>query len=178
MLYFISPTTILTFAVATLLVCAGNAGAGQPALPGMPATAAFSDRNYTRMPIKKGGSGVVVSYQLQGIPEIGKPLLVNIRMFSTADAQVTVRADDGLQLQSPQFVMQSTAGIAGEHQLTVVPAAIGRFYVHVMSTANGRTSASAIAVQVGADKDMPQAKPSGAIKIMPNGERVISMPAQ
>ena len=155
-----------------------NASAGPFLLTANPAAAPLTDKSFKRLPMKKGGSGVELAYQLQGTPEIGKPLVIKITMHSTGDAQVVVRADDGLQLQSSGPVMQSTAGIAAEHQLTVVPTARGRFYVHVMSSAHGRTSATAIAVQVGADKDMPQAKLSGEIKIMPNGERIISTPAQ
>lgn len=172
---FTSPT--LVSLVAALLMCVGNVNAGPPAPAGHPAAALLAARGYATLPMKKGGSGVQLTYQLSGTPEIGKPLIVKIMMLSAADARVVAHADEGLQLQGSGLAMQSTAGVAAEHQLTVVPKATGRFYVHVMSTANGRNSASAIAVLVGTDKDMPQTKRSGIVKTMPNGERVISMPA-
>jgi predicted small lipoprotein YifL len=164
--------------VAALLALTGCASAGPLAQKDGAAAAPQFEQGYKRLPIKKGGSGVALTYQLEGTPEVGKPLLVKMLMVSPADAQVVVRAGEGLQLPTAEVVMQSTAGVPAEHQMSVVPKALGRFYLHVMSTANGRTSASAIAVQVGTDKDMPQAKPSGDIKTMPNGERVISLPAQ
>ena len=60
--------------------------------------------------------------------------------------------------------------------MSVMPLAEGRHYLNVLSTARGRTSASTVAVQVG--KQMPVAKPAGDVRIMPDGERVISMAAQ
>ena len=176
MRYFTSPR--LAFCAAALVASIGNASAGPPAPAERAAAAKLFEKQYLPLPMKKGGSEVALAYQLQGPPEIGRSLTIKIMMLSAADAQVVVRADEGLQLQSSGLVMQSTAGVAAEHQLAVTPLASGRFYLHVMSTANGRTSASAIAVQVGADKLMRQAKPSGAIHTMPNGERIISTPAQ
>lgn len=176
MRHFTSPT--LACFVATLLMCMGNVSAAPLAPAGSPATAILADKGYMLLPMKKGGSGVQLTYQLGSTPEIGKPLVIKMMMSSTANAQVVVRADEGLKLQNADSVMRSTAGSSAEHQLVVVPMALGRYYVHVMSTAYGRTSASAIAVQVGEDKDMPQTKRSGTVKTMPDGERVISMPAQ
>ena len=60
--------------------------------------------------------------------------------------------------------------------MSAMPLAEGRHYLHVLSTVRGRTSASTVAVQVG--KQMPVAKPAGDVKTMPDGERVISVPAQ
>ena len=159
-----------------LLFAASTASAGSAVQAGTHVKSAPSQGGFTRIPMKKSGSGVDLAYQLGGTPEVGKPLLVKIQMASPADAQVTVRAGEGLQLQSQELVMQSAAGASAEHEMSVTPLAEGRYYIHVLSTARGRTTASAIAVQVG--KGMPMAKPAGDVKTMPNGERVISVPAQ
>ena len=125
---------------------------------------------------RKKRLGVDLAYQFASTPEVGKPLRVKIQIASPADAQDTVRAGGGLQLQSNPLEMRSAAGAITEQEMSVMPLAEGRHYLHVLSTARGRTSASAIAVQVG--KQMPVAKPAGDVKTMPDGERVVSVPAQ
>ncbi len=128
------------------------------------------------MASKKGGAGVDIAYRLEGTPAVGKPLTVHIQMFSRMDAHATLQAGEGLQLAAPAQVMHSLAGVRSEHIATVVPQAEGRFYLSVFSNARGRSSVSAIAVQVG--KGTVQLKPSGKVQVMPSGERIISVPAQ
>jgi hypothetical protein len=171
-------TTFSAFVLsaAALLFTANTASAGSSEQAGAHAKPAPSQGGFTRIAKKKGGSGVDIAYQLARTPEVGKPLVVKIQIASSADAQVTVRAGDGLQLQSNSLVMQSAGGAITEQEMSVIPLTGGRHYVHLLSAAGGRTSASAIAVQVG--KQMQVAKPAGEVKTMPNGERVISMPAQ
>lgn len=169
-------SSLVFLSAAFLLLTVGTASAAPSQQAEAHAEPTPGQRGFTRIAVKKGGSGVDLAYQLFGTPEVGKALLVKIRIGSAADAQVTVRAGDGLQLQSNALVMRNAAGITAEHEMFVVPLAEGRHYIHVLSTARGRTSASAIAVRVG--KDLPQAKPAGDVKIMPDGERIISVPAQ
>jgi hypothetical protein len=140
------------------------------------AVAKAAPGGFTPLVSKKGGSGVDMAYRIEGTPAVGSPLTVRIQMFSPLDAQASVRAAEGLQLNAPELVMQATPGVRSEHVITVVPQAEGRFYLNVLSTANGRSSATAIAVQVG--KAQAQLKPSGKVQVMPSGERVISVPAQ
>jgi hypothetical protein len=128
------------------------------------------------LPVKKSGSGVSMAYRIEGTPAVGSPLSIRIQMSSPADAQVMLRADEGLRLMSPDQVLQSQAGLSAEHTVTVVPQAEGRFYLNVFSMANGRGSASAIAVQVG--KGTVQLKPTGNVQVTPSGERIISVPVQ
>jgi hypothetical protein len=141
-----------------------------------PAAKSSLTKGFVQMASKKGGAGVDLAYRFEGAPAVGKPLTLHIQMFSRTDAQATLQADEGLQLLAPEQVMHALAGVRSEHTATVVPQAEGRFYISVFSSARGRSSASAIAVQVG--KSTVQLKPSGKVQVMPGGERIISVPAQ
>jgi hypothetical protein len=131
---------------------------------------------FTPLVAKKGGSGVAMAYRIEGTPAMGSPLTIRVTMAASSDAQVTLRAGEGLVLNRPDQVLVSAAGQSAEHTITVVPQAEGRFYLNLFSVAAGRGSAMSIPVQVG--KGAVQLKPSGNVQVMPNGERVISVPAQ
>jgi hypothetical protein len=83
---------------------------------------------FTPLAAKKGGSGVDMAYRIEGTPAVGSPLTIRVTMASSADAQVTVRAGDGLTLNRPDQVLTAPAGQTTEHTITVVPQAEGRFY--------------------------------------------------
>ena len=131
---------------------------------------------FTRMPVKKGGSGVEIAYRIDGTPEVGLALTILLSVSSSSDAQLTLRGGEGIVLTGAVGPLQTLAGQTTLHQVSVMPTAQGRFYLHIVSSANGRDTASAIAIQVG--KAAGQNKPSGDIQVMPNGERVISVPAR
>ncbi len=125
---------------------------------------------------KQNGSGVEIAYRIEGESVVGRALTIVLQTSSPADAQIALRAGEGLSLGTPQAVLQSAAGQVTEHRVQVTPQREGRFYLYIESTANGKGSASAIAVQVG--KTEVQRKPSGSVQSMPNGERIISVPAK
>ena len=131
---------------------------------------------FTELPVKKSGSGVEISYRIEGVPEVGIQVTVYLTISSRAEAQVTVRGGEGLVLSRANTTLTSAAGQITQHRVEVTPQTNGRLYLYLESTANGRGSASAIAVQVG--KMDVQRKPSGNLQSMPNGERVISVPAR
>jgi membrane-associated protease RseP (regulator of RpoE activity) len=131
---------------------------------------------FTALPVKKGGSGVEISYRIDGTPAPGTPLIVQLTVSSRTEAQVRFRAGEGLVVNGSNGVLMSAAGQITQHRVEVTPQAQGRFYLYLESSANGRGSASAIAVQVG--KTDVQRKPAGNVQSMPDGERVISVPAK
>ncbi len=133
-------------------------------------------QGYTALPVKKMGSGVAVSYRIEGTPIPGSPVIVHLATSSRTDAQIKVRGGEGLVLSSSDTTLISAAGQITQHRVEVTPQANGRLYLYLESTANGRGNASAIAVQVG--KIEVQRKPSGNLQSMPDGERVISVPAR
>jgi hypothetical protein len=167
-----STLSLLAFA----LIASAQASSAATEHHAAPSARHSAPQGFVPMASKKGGAGVDLAYRLEGTPEVGKPLTVHIHMFSRIDAQATLQAGDGLQLVAPAQVMHALAGVRSEHTVTVVPQAEGRFYISVFSNAQGRSSASAIAVQVG--KGVVQLKPSGKVQVMPSGERIISVPAQ
>lgn len=133
-------------------------------------------QDYKALPRKKMGSGVEMSYRIEGTPTPGSPVIVHLTTSSRTDAQITLRGDEGLVVTNAGSVLQSAAGQVTLHRVEVTPQAQGRFYLYVESSANGRGSSNAIAVQVG--KSEVLRKPSGAVQSMPGGERVISVPAR
>lgn len=131
---------------------------------------------FTVLPSKKGGSGVEVAYRIESTPAVGTPLTIRITMSSHGNADISLRAGEGLVLDPQQQQnLHSLAGQSAEHSVTVVPQAQGRHYLHLISSAHGRASASSIAIQVG--KGEVLSKPAGRVQTLPSGERIISVPA-
>jgi hypothetical protein len=172
-------TFTLTLLAALLAASAHASAATAPdTFAGKTALSAAKARKdgFTPLTVKKGGSGVGMAYRIEGTPKVGSPLTIRVTMGSSADAQVTLRAGEGLVLNRPDQVLTSLAGQSAEYTITVVPQSEGRFYLNMFSVAAGRGSATSIPVQVG--KGTVQLKPSGNVQVMPSGERVISVPAQ
>jgi hypothetical protein len=167
---------LLAFAAAANSPAVFAASSHDAAGPSVAKASKAQKNGFTSIPSKKGGSGVDVAYRIEGTPTVGSPLTIRIQTASPFNAQTTLRAGEGLLLSDPDQVLQSQAGQRTEHTVTVVPQAEGRFYLNVFSVANNRGGASAIAVHVG--KGAVQLKPSGKVQVMPNGERIISVPAQ
>jgi hypothetical protein len=138
--------------------------------------AAAVAQGYTTLPSKKSGAGVDISYRIEGTPAPGSPVIIHLTTSSQTDAQITLRGGEGLVVSSANGVLTSLAGQVTQHRIEVTPQAQGRLYLYVESSANGRGSSNAIAVQVG--KTEVQRKPSGNVQSMPDGERVISVPAK
>ena len=136
---------------------------------------------FTALSVKKGGSGVEISYRFEGTPTPGTAMIVELTVSSRSDAQVKLRGGEGLLVNSANGVpfngvLVSGAGQVTQHRVEVTPQVQGRLYLYLESSANGRGSASAIAVQVG--KTEVQNKPAGSVQSMPDGERIISVPAK
>jgi hypothetical protein len=134
-----------------------------------------AEHSFTKLEAKANGSGVSVAYRIEGTPLVGSPVVIRLQVSSRADANLVFRSNEGLSLITPE-VIDAPAGANAEYTVTVVPEAEGRFYLNVFSIANGRPSASAIAVQVG--NKAVQFKPSGRVMESPSGERVISVPVK
>lgn len=139
-------------------------------------TAKSARSGFTALPAKKGGSSVEIAYRIEGTPEVGRALTISLSVSSASDAQISLRAGQGMVLNDPVGPLQSLGGQVTQHQVSITPTAEGRFYLHTVSLANGRGTASSIAIQVG--KPAVQRKVPGNVQVMPNGERVISVPAR
>lgn len=114
---------------------------------------------FTRMASKKAGSDVAMGYQIEGTPAVGQPLTIRLSMSSAQGADISFSADSALALQNPSQVLKAAAGQPSQHSVTVVPQALGRYYVNVFSNGPASSSATSIAIQVG---EPAQAKPKSA----------------
>jgi hypothetical protein len=103
-----------TLLVLSLVACAQASGSADTpdTAAGKAALSAAKARKdgFTPLAAKKGGSGVDMAYRIEGTPAVGSPLTIRVTMASSADAQVTLRADDGLTLNRPDQVLTALAG--------------------------------------------------------------------
>jgi hypothetical protein len=168
---------------ASALACAGDKPVALKSKPAAVAAAkaaaspaALTPAGFTPIVSKKVGSGVDMAYQIDGTPAVGQPLTIRLSMSSPLDADVTFSADSALALQNPSQVLKAAAGQPGQHSITVVPQALGRYYLNVFSNAQGRSSAVSIAVQVGdaapAKSKSANSNSAGAAQPNGSGERV------
>lgn len=104
---------------------------------------------FTPMASKKAGSDVTMGYQIEGTPAVGQPLTIRLSMSSAQGADISFTTDSALALQNPSQVLKAAAGQPSQHSITVVPQALGRYYVNVFSNGQSSSSATSIAIQVG-----------------------------
>jgi hypothetical protein len=170
---------IILVSMGVLLTITSNAYASKltRAVPhAKQVTPSIQAESFTVLPSKKIGNGVVLGYRLDDTPQVGKPLIVYISINSPADAQVTPTVREGLLLSNPNQVMLSKAGLSTEHSVTLVPQSEGRFYLNLLSVANGHGAASGIVIQVG--NKTTQMKAAGKVQTNSAGERIVVMPAK
>lgn len=161
--------SLVIAASAPLAACAG---AGESAVV-KPKPASVM----TPTPRKPGGSGMAVSYRVDGTVAGGVPVAVALEISGVvADgAQVRFGTDEGLRVTAGGELRSLPPG-SSQISLTVVPPATGTGYLHVFTTQNGATSATSIAFSAGADA---AAKPAvDSLKNAPSGENIISMPVK
>ncbi|MBU6436387.1 MAG: hypothetical protein KGQ77_02585 [Betaproteobacteria bacterium] len=176
--------------LVALLAWVGAAAAGQaeapaPASAAQPRSAALPAhhapaKHYRTLPQKKNGSGVQVGYRLEGTPAVGQPLTISLqfhRVVASGGAAVRFTTDAGLQL-APWATqpLPLRTGQSNAQQIVVTPQSEGLHYVNVFTEQAGRSSAAAIAVQVG--NKAPTMKSLGPVTTDATGEKIISMPAK
>ena len=128
---------------------------------------------------------ISMSYEVIGNPIVGAPALINVTV-SSAEGPVTVQYSitdtSALMFQSGQVERWQIVDPASDEvqQLSVIPQREGRLYVNVsaeVETPGGMMIRSmAIPIKVGSAP--PGATANGELKEGPDGETVISMPAQ
>ena len=162
----------LALVVGTTTACVG--GSRDTASGASPSDAT---RAWTSTTAKHGGSGITVRYRTLGTPSLNAALGIEVELAGaqSADAQVRYEAADGLRLDGPAAVAALAPGAPVVQTLTVTPLRGGISYLNVITRQNGQASVISVPVQVGAAQ-----KPAviGIEKTTPQGERVISLPAQ
>jgi hypothetical protein len=170
-----------------LVACDSGGESGQPAkapetVTGKP-TPAVADAG--RASPGKPTAPISISYEVVGNPIIGQPVLINVKVRSEegpVSVQYGITDLSALMFQPGQVegyqIPDPTVDTA--QQLSVIPQREGRVYVNVsaeVQTPNGpMIRTMAIPIKVGAAPDEPTA--NGELKEGPDGETVISMPAQ
>lgn len=131
---------------------------------------------------KHGGSGVNLRY---AVPESLQPnqagsLQLQFGGITDDDARVELRTPAGVTLTDASGAALTGAALPRGQittlSLNVTAATDGMQFVDVFTTQGGRSSAQSVPLKVG--KGELVMKKSGDLRIEPNGERVISMPAQ
>lgn len=130
---------------------------------------------------------ISIDYEVLGKPIVGLPVAINIEVRSSEDlgpvtVQYSIDDTSGVLFQEGQVQRLENMQFAEleSQQLAVVPQREGRLYVNVsaeVQTPGGSMIKSmAIPIQVGSSPARPEI--NGELKEGPDGETVISMPAQ
>ena len=130
---------------------------------------------------------ISIDYEVLGKPIVGLPVAINIQVRSSQDlgpvnVQYSIDDTSSLLFQEGQVQRLENMEFAelASQQLAVVPQREGRLYVNISAevpTPGGSMIKSmAIPIQVGSAPSQPQT--NGELMEGPDGETVISMPAQ
>jgi hypothetical protein len=135
----------------------------------------------------KPSAPITMDYEVLGKAFVGLPVAINIRVRATQDTgpifvQYSINDASALLFQEGQVEQRqySDRSDLDMQQVVVVPQREGRLYINVsaeVQTPSGTMIKSmAIPIQVGNAPGQPQT--NGELKVGPDGETVISMPAQ
>jgi len=128
---------------------------------------------------------ITMHYEIIGNPTVGVPVNVNVQVSSAAGpVDVSYNIVDRSALSFQQGQVQNLRLPQAENptvqQLTVVPQREGRLYVNVSASINSAAGqmlrSMSIPIKVGSGPQ--QATPNGELMEGPDGETVISLPAQ
>ena len=184
------PLLLLLFGLA-LAACQGDGGdpagsevdAARGTVHSKPKSAAEP-----RASAGKPSAPINLDYEIMGMPVVGIPLSINLKISSSLDRPIRVnyRINDttSLVFSDVQSETVSVVPIGDEafsaEQVTVIPQREGRLFLNVsaeIDTELGRMAkVMAIPIQVGAFRAAPQV--NGELTTDEEGEALISMPAQ
>ncbi|XVJ68928.1 MAG: hypothetical protein HEQ39_04165 [Rhizobacter sp.] len=125
----------------------------------------------------KTNLGVRVFYEFvgTGVDSAGLLTLKIMRLGGGEPATLELRPDAAISLPTGLPASPSPFHAGAEYVVKVKPTADGLHYINVFIQAGTATEAMAIPVQIG--KNAKLSKP-GNVSVMPDGQRVISGPAQ
>ncbi len=168
------------------LAAACNAGTSDGgAAP--PAEAPHESAAAASQPAAKPSAPVSIDYDVIGTPVVGEPVSIDLSVKSTrgeAPVRLSYRVLDAQSMSFPATQARDVALRVGNtepaiRQITVVPQREGRLYVNV--TAEVETDAGtlikAIAIPVQVGSGPAEREPNGTLKQDPNGDAVMSLPA-
>lgn len=174
----------LLYLIASISIAACGDGSTGPAAAVKPVSAVAIGRATSP---GKPSAPISLDYEVLGKPIVGLPVAINVTVKAAQDVgpvslQYSINDVSSLLFQEGQVERLEIANLAdnGMQQVTVVPQREGRLYVNVFAevqTPGGSMIKSmAIPIQVGSTPQRPQI--NGELKEGPDGEVVISMPAE
>lgn len=167
-----------TSALLALLSIAAGAPLAACAMAPSAATDMASTAPMTRTPNKPQGSGLAVSYRIDGAVVGGTPTAVTLEFANVGSggAQVRFSAEGGLRIASGGADRVLPAGQVSRLTITTVPPAAGTGYLHVFTIQNGATSATSVPLRVSASE--PGLPAHETLKTTPGGEKIIAIPVE
>ena len=174
--------------VASLAACGGGnddaAAASGKAVHSKPEQVAVAAQRSPGKP----SAPISIDYEIMGMPVVGIPLSINVKVSSELDEPITVnyRINDSTSLmfneaqsERVSLVPIGEQGFSAE-QVTVIPQREGRLFLNVsaeIETEMGMMAkVMAIPIQVGSLRAVPQV--NGELTTAESGEALISMPAK
>lgn len=180
-------STYIAILAASITIAAcqskDEAAAEQPVAP--EAIAGKPDPDPSGASPGKPQAPISMRYEIMSNPVVGQPVLINVMVSSNAgpvEVEYSITDRSALTFQAGQVerleIADPSSGTA--RQLSVIPQREGRVYVNVsaqVQTPGGAMVRSmAIPIRVGAAP--AEATPNGKVVEGPDGEAVISLPAQ
>ena len=125
----------------------------------------------------KTGMGVELDYAFASaaVDRAGLLQLTVTRRGGGDNATITIQPEAGLRLAQGLPSANAPFGPGASYTLKVQPLTDGLRYLNVFLKAGTQSESLAIAVHLGKDTKFQK---SGTVQTMPNGQRVISVPAQ
>jgi len=175
---------LTVFAALSIAGCGNESGSGESVSTGKPAANVASGGSTSP---GKPSIPISIDYEVLGKAIVGLPVSINVQVRASQDVgpitvQYSINDASALlfqegQVQRRQYRNRSELDM---QQVAVVPQREGRLYINIsaeVETAGGSIIKSmAIPIQVGNAPVQPQL--NGELKEGPDGETVISMPAQ
>ena len=181
---------LLPIVIAVLSMAACSENSGNTGSAGSAATASKPAPNVAdsgSMSAGKPSAPITMDYEVLGKAFVGLPVAINVTVRATQDTgpifvQYSINDASALRFQEGQVEQRqySDRSDLDMQQVVVVPQREGRLYINVsaeVQTPRGiMIKSMAIPIQVGNAPVQPQI--NGELKVGPDGETVISMPAQ
>lgn len=171
-------TTACALFVAAALPMAAAAADAKP----QARSAAKARTVWVQAADKHGGSGIKLRYSMADGLQPNQPGTLQLRFSGIGedDARVELRAPAGTTITDASGAALTGValprGQATTLSLNVTAAADGMQFIDVFTTQGGRSSAQSVPLKVG--KGELALQKTGTLRVEPNGERVISLPAQ
>lgn len=125
----------------------------------------------------KTSMGIRVFYEFvgTGVDSAGLLTLKIMRLGGGEAATLELRPDAAISLPTGLPATPSPFNVGAEYVVKVKPTADGLHYINVFLQSGTVTEAMAIPVQIGKNAKLSK---TGNVSVMPDGQRVISVPAQ